>query len=215
MNSPAVFWADAICINQRDIHEKNHQIPLMKSIYEQASCVLAYAGDTDSGLSTILSMDLLTHSNPRDMPSTVTSLAEAHDLGGKVDWEATKGFFSQPLFRRCWVIQEVILSREITFCYGTARIVMSRIYDCSLTISENNLKPAHLVPDETHDPQADDSEAFKEGHRQILSLSGFKTSWDRGGTVPFITVLQRFCSAQATDPRDKVYSLLSLASEEY
>ncbi|KAF7922516.1 uncharacterized protein EAE98_008042 [Botrytis deweyae] len=31
-----LLWADAICINQQDIEEKNHQVPLMKKIYSSA-----------------------------------------------------------------------------------------------------------------------------------------------------------------------------------
>jgi hypothetical protein len=30
------IWIDAICINQRDIAEKEHQIPLMDQIYSEA-----------------------------------------------------------------------------------------------------------------------------------------------------------------------------------
>ncbi|TGO30769.1 hypothetical protein BPAE_0003g00530 [Botrytis paeoniae] len=33
---PLLLWADAICINQRDTEEKNHQVPLMKKIYSSA-----------------------------------------------------------------------------------------------------------------------------------------------------------------------------------
>jgi len=45
-----VFWADAICINQRDIPEKNRQLRLMSRIYSQPSAVLIWLGDDTSGL---------------------------------------------------------------------------------------------------------------------------------------------------------------------
>ena len=38
------LWVDAICINQNDIDEKNYQVPLMKSIYENADLALAWLG---------------------------------------------------------------------------------------------------------------------------------------------------------------------------
>ncbi|KAF8861715.1 hypothetical protein BDZ45DRAFT_586588, partial [Acephala macrosclerotiorum] len=31
-----VFWADALCINQKDTREKASQIPLMRDIYANA-----------------------------------------------------------------------------------------------------------------------------------------------------------------------------------
>ncbi len=42
-----VIWADAICINQTSIEEKNHQVSLMFSVYEKASGVIAWLGDAD------------------------------------------------------------------------------------------------------------------------------------------------------------------------
>ena len=45
-----VFWADAICINQKDLEEKSAQIPLMANIYWNASQVLAYLGEDPDGL---------------------------------------------------------------------------------------------------------------------------------------------------------------------
>lgn len=38
------LWADAICINQKDIAEKNHQVPFMKDIYSKADIVLCWLG---------------------------------------------------------------------------------------------------------------------------------------------------------------------------
>ena len=36
------LWADAICINQNNIAERNHQVSMMGDIYRRASKVLAY-----------------------------------------------------------------------------------------------------------------------------------------------------------------------------
>ena len=39
-----VFWIDAICINQADIHEKNRQISIMPYIYTRAQVVVVWLG---------------------------------------------------------------------------------------------------------------------------------------------------------------------------
>lgn len=39
-----VPWADAICINQQDIYERNSQVLLMRHIYEGAEQVLIWLG---------------------------------------------------------------------------------------------------------------------------------------------------------------------------
>lgn len=36
------LWADALCINQKDLEEKNHQVPLMEKIYPKAHLVFAW-----------------------------------------------------------------------------------------------------------------------------------------------------------------------------
>ena len=41
---PGLWWIDAICINQADTEEKNHQVTIMRQIYEKASRVYAWLG---------------------------------------------------------------------------------------------------------------------------------------------------------------------------
>ena len=48
-----------------------------------------------------------------------------------------------------------------------------------------------------------------------FNLAEVKDSWPTGNRKGFIEVLTCFRGAKATDLRDKVYSLLSLASETY
>jgi hypothetical protein len=210
----AVFWADAICINQRDTIEKNHQIPLMQTIYHEASQVLVSVGETDSAMGTIVSLDLLARSRQQNLSSGVVPRNTMYDLVSRVQWDAIHRFFSQPIFRRSWVIQEIILSREMTICYGTTRILLSRMHDCALALSESYIRPVNSILGDIGGNR-ENSTAFNDGIRQLLNLSRVKTTWDQGGIVPFIDLLRQFRSAQVTDPRDKVYSLLSLATEEY
>ena len=41
------LWIDAICINQQDVNEKNHQIQMMSNIYSNAKAVIAWLGLSD------------------------------------------------------------------------------------------------------------------------------------------------------------------------
>ena len=56
MASPRVLWIDALCINQIDIVERNHQVAQMRYIYENAVEVLVWLGEeqihTITGLKT-------------------------------------------------------------------------------------------------------------------------------------------------------------------
>ena len=43
-NRDIVLWADALCINQYDVEEKNRQVDMMFGIYANADAVIAYLG---------------------------------------------------------------------------------------------------------------------------------------------------------------------------
>jgi hypothetical protein len=42
---PRALWADAICLNQTDIAERNHQVKLMRRIYEKSAITLIWLGE--------------------------------------------------------------------------------------------------------------------------------------------------------------------------
>ncbi|KAH7079130.1 heterokaryon incompatibility protein-domain-containing protein [Paraphoma chrysanthemicola] len=44
------LWADALCIDQENVQEKNHQVPLMKEIYSKAYQVFAWLGNNDDAI---------------------------------------------------------------------------------------------------------------------------------------------------------------------
>ncbi|KAK4169730.1 hypothetical protein QBC43DRAFT_198160 [Cladorrhinum sp. PSN259] len=41
---PRLLWVDALCINQDNVHERNHQVRLMGDIYRRATTVLVWLG---------------------------------------------------------------------------------------------------------------------------------------------------------------------------
>jgi hypothetical protein len=44
-----ILWIDAICIDQSNIEERNHQVPLMKTIYSNATAVRVWLGRPTAG----------------------------------------------------------------------------------------------------------------------------------------------------------------------
>ncbi|KAK4112968.1 HET-domain-containing protein, partial [Canariomyces notabilis] len=43
-DSARVLWIDAICINQSDLRERNHQVQQMADVYSRAQQVIAWIG---------------------------------------------------------------------------------------------------------------------------------------------------------------------------
>lgn len=100
------IWVDAICIDQENIGERNHQVGFMASIYSNASQVIAYLGP--GSVDTDMVMDHLnkTHLKPGDNP--VRQMNAAH----------VESFFRLPYFSRVWVLQEIGLAKLVTMLVG-------------------------------------------------------------------------------------------------
>lgn len=90
-----VLWIDALCINQSDDQEKNHQVRQMRDIYSQASRVLIWLGTSDHDI----------------------EVAMTHLCRSRAERERTEKpmaglikIFSNPWWTRMWVVQEVVVA---------------------------------------------------------------------------------------------------------
>jgi hypothetical protein len=58
-------WADAICINQASIPDRNSQVPLMREIYSGATTVLIWLGEgneqTEHGIEALRRLAIMSH----------------------------------------------------------------------------------------------------------------------------------------------------------
>jgi Heterokaryon incompatibility protein (HET) len=92
-NKDRFVWADAVCINQDDLEERNRQVSLMAFIYSRAQAVLVWLGyedeDNDRG------------SNPD----------ESLKWQRIYTWLSTRDYWS-----RVWIVQEIGLARKI-YCF--------------------------------------------------------------------------------------------------
>lgn len=108
---PRILWVDAICINQVDDQEKEHQILSMAKIYAKASRVLVWlgesAGDSDRALNAILAAGSQESGNLPNEDSIQ---------------DAILALLRRPWFRRIWVLQEVAAARHVLISCGSTEI---------------------------------------------------------------------------------------------
>jgi hypothetical protein len=91
------FWADAICVNQRDVHERSSQVRMMNRIYSEAQQVFVWLGDDMHGdeLSNCEQSMLLTG---RTTPAF--DLALVFPI-----WRIIVEMASQQYWTRLWIVQ--------------------------------------------------------------------------------------------------------------
>jgi hypothetical protein len=103
-SEPRQLWADAICINQKDIPERNRQLYLMPFVYERAKTVLVWLG--------LYEMESARNS------STTPSVSEKaqpvlDSLRLSSDDDLIKSICCNPYWDRLWIIQEVAQARRL------------------------------------------------------------------------------------------------------
>jgi hypothetical protein len=141
------LWIDAICINQKDEAEKAIQIRQMGKIYSQASTVLAWLGDERSKhIDDAFNVMEILHGNipPRargdwrtfypgqEDAAAAEALIEAYADFVEIAVAVLRAYpdsprsmrliFSYcPYWSRLWIIQEVLLAKNLVLCCGTKR----------------------------------------------------------------------------------------------
>jgi hypothetical protein len=128
-NSRRTIWVDSICINQKDNVEKATSIPLMREIYTAAQSVLVWLGphlDGSAELFHYLYMRLAAGSSEREdvRMSRLDSLEEPHGYIDSTDsiYEPLVKLLHRPYWKRTWIIQEVVLAKNIRIFCGDSSI---------------------------------------------------------------------------------------------
>ncbi|KAN0093541.1 Heterokaryon incompatibility protein (HET) domain containing protein [Hyaloscypha variabilis] len=108
VNNDRILWVDALCINQNDIRERNHQVGLMGEIYSRAFAVLAWLGCEEDGC--YLVMDFLRNKMREDE----FKLGREHS--------ALFPAVVRDYWTRVWILQEFVLASSVTVHCGTKAV---------------------------------------------------------------------------------------------
>jgi hypothetical protein len=108
-DSVRYLWADAVCINQRDIKERGNQVHLMKEIYSRSKTVRAWI-DIDLSPENPVVRKLLT----LDLEGTIDQLGEDPEF-----WRILLPLLQDEYWNRLWIQQELVFAPELVFyCRG-------------------------------------------------------------------------------------------------
>ncbi|MCJ1404374.1 hypothetical protein MMC11_007599 [Xylographa trunciseda] len=237
-----VMWIDQLCINQTDIEERDSQVLLMSDIYKHAAPTQIWLGEAAEDPPSSLAFDLLNGyltENRADLHEYIMEVGTAqpgyHRTGDPLrdylhaqhgwykcyfaaaflrneegrqhltpqkvvqwfhaacndplrlkSWHALFQLFNQPWWSRCWIIQEAVVSRESVVNCGLNLIVWDDL--CSF------LDSWHICH------QIWNRSAFQDVNLENLMRSCFRAQLSR----------ENFTS----DPRDKIYSVLGMLTDE-
>ncbi|PVH68225.1 hypothetical protein DL98DRAFT_376837, partial [Cadophora sp. DSE1049] len=99
-----ILWIDVICINQMDYDERGHQVSLMSEIYESASQVLVWFGETgvyrSDGMKELASLLIAKPPHPTALYFFTEDFSKSF-----------RDILTRPWWSRVWIIQEAAVAR--------------------------------------------------------------------------------------------------------
>ncbi|KAF2963843.1 hypothetical protein GQX73_g9718 [Xylaria multiplex] len=199
-----VLWVDAVCIDQANILERNSQVGNIPQIYAGAASVLVWLGIDDLQHSCRLCFSFFT-----DLAAVITGDADDRRQGNLISWRkrfkinrmvsAFLGttnprpvalLLSRPWFRRRWIIQEVVLAKDVSVHCGDASISWSVLETGLTELYENDMG------------------GFSDEHRTVLRTMSHIRNANSGAKsqLPLDTLVE-FESFVCADPKDRLYAL--------
>jgi len=198
-----VLWIDAICINQDDVEERNHQVSQMGAIYSKASKVVAWVGLADEFTTAALGYLQEFEAVPDLIDRTSFDIFKTK-LAGTVDGhrvlEGVRSVSLRPYWTRLWIIQEVNLASDAHIQCGS---------DC---ISWQVFKD-FVISSQSNDPDYPVAGGFQKkfGQREdpMSNLLWFHWENEDYGYLSFLCYM--FNESQCEKAIDKVFGLRALA----
>ncbi|KAB5517454.1 heterokaryon incompatibility protein-domain-containing protein, partial [Coniochaeta sp. 2T2.1] len=235
-----VLWCDLVCIDQQNKSELADQLEFMRAIYSRATHVIAWLGENDYGLQSLIErtqqvaaipeihpiVGMLPQLDP-DEPKRVRSVARnwfksmqtREHLKRDVDTIAKVA--SLPIWTRRWIVQEVALARDVVLQAGRIEfswhdlVVLMEMVDAERYHPTDDFYIA-LSGDGTSNG---DEDSFRNTIRRgIRPMQLMRSQWHSYGRknglrfhlLDLVHMLQNWDCGR---PSDRIYSLIGLIND--
>jgi Heterokaryon incompatibility protein (HET) len=164
------LWIDAICVNQSSEEERADQVSIMGDIFRGARETVCWLGPSTNNtgpgtsflslLGTPQKEDRLRQEhgffNTSDLPLPLTS--EDVTVEVKVDffdftnpaWKGASSLVSRSWFKRLWVVQEVVVSKNLQFRFGSFTISGDLLFSAVELVSTIVTFPPRTILEDFH-----------------------------------------------------------------
>jgi hypothetical protein len=219
-----MIWIDQLCINQEDLEEKASQVRAMNSIFRRASLVSAWLGpsqDAHHVQRVFAQLHFLREGrgwSGENIRDYALNQAYSNEQRAKTEWRAVAGFFRNPWFYRVWIVQEATVAKKLHVMYGSICMdwihigrAVAVLFDIELI---SLLHDTGLLQGDEFHKNALLRRPVATGLQNADALFSLRGDIDYGLEFTLARLLQRCTYFGSTDPRDKVFALLGLATDD-
>jgi len=214
-----VVWVDALCIDQSNIGERNHQVRLMSQIFTNAEIVVAWLGceaddsdlimdylagapielDTDDPL--LDSLDLaLGIRNYRPTRASIVIGQRSHTIPyNDILRKSFRKIYGRSYWQRMWVLQEFGLANDVVVCCGKKMVPWNAFL---------------LLEDDFASTEDRGQDALRSPATTLLQYRKDRVGMPQRRFTEIynlISLVLLFGDRLCSDPKDKIYALLSMA----
>ncbi|KAL8369744.1 hypothetical protein RB595_000196 [Gaeumannomyces hyphopodioides] len=219
-NQPRVLWVDAVCINQDDIPERNHQVRLMSRLYAGATRVIAWLGDSIETPCTPGGADGSGSGVDIATIELLTSSDDIHWNDKRLHFEGmllvAKAWLESDWWYRAWTAQEAAVAQSLVYMRGRAEVQGEKLRGLSKSFHLHGIGHRGccdvdgLMPTVLRGLYESLGLGFERFH--ALESLGERAKQERGGPALSLSYAAALCRPRhATDPRDKVYAFVGLS----
>ncbi|GJC97750.1 heterokaryon incompatibility protein [Colletotrichum higginsianum] len=211
------LWADALCINQEDILERNQQVRMMGDIYAAASSTAIWLGEESCEVKMAvgwLRRFAVAWDSLESDPGFITRnqaegiLQEAFGKKSEAAFQHIWALLNRPWFARKWVIQELVKSQRPILVVGRVALPWAMLADW-LNFVEwcPNVKELFMRFCPTP----------LEAGAKVLGLTLLRASLLMRCAVPekklLLFLIVRTLEFRCADPRDHIFAMVGIASD--
>ncbi|KAK0751844.1 heterokaryon incompatibility protein-domain-containing protein [Schizothecium vesticola] len=194
------WWMDCVCINQADPAERGAQVELMSAIYRGARATVVWLGEASADSDAAVAfLHLLAAQDRAGSPSLdQVDVREARD-----EWCAVAGLLSREWWERAWTLQEFLMGEgTVMYCGGSSIGVDDMFWAVGRVWVWSQYQPslAGLIP----------RTMYEKAWNRLRLLEWYRNR----GEMPLVGMMAYTATSRVTDPRDRIYSLLGLATDK-
>jgi hypothetical protein len=200
------IWIDAICINQEEGIERNHQVGIMRTIYERAEKVLVWLGDACENSQNALTLADHLYNYRQSEEDLAKHVFATPDIA--LYFKALKELFARGYWGRIWVVQEITVAKDVLVICGTHTVSLKILIEAQKVMSSEQGQRALALQ-----PLEDNiwSQIIWNGPSSIhASRAGFLER-----RLSLYEAVQYHYLKGASDPRDKLFALMGLSNDAY